>query len=125
MEGPDDTFKIHLNAAMQHIKLAKWNEQQDKYEVAYKHYLEASSKLMGLLRAEQDAKRKEIFVKHMNECITNAGFLKTIIQDKKNSFARDQISKLKPSDQPVGMKCLGSQFMFAFDFYKGLGDHYF
>ena len=47
-----DIFNIHLNSALQHIKLAKTSESADKYEVAYKHYLEASSKLMGLLRQE-------------------------------------------------------------------------
>lgn len=30
-----------------------------------------------------------------------------------------------PSKQPVGMACLGSQFMFAHDLYKNIGDRYF
>jgi hypothetical protein len=32
---------------------------------------------------------------------------------------------MKPSKQPVGLACLRDKFMFAHDFYKGLGDCYF
>ena len=40
MEGDPgkDIFNIRLNAALQHIKLAKNCEASDKYEAGYKHY---------------------------------------------------------------------------------------
>jgi hypothetical protein len=45
-----DIFKIHLNSALQHIKLGKQLESQDKMEASYTHFVNASNKLMGLLR---------------------------------------------------------------------------
>lgn len=36
------------------MKLAEKNQQEEKFEVAYNHYLSASKKLMELLKAEQD-----------------------------------------------------------------------
>ena len=78
--GPDkDIFNIALNSALQHMKLAKTAESGDKFEAGYKHYLEASNKIMDLLRQEENEDRKKVFVKHLNECISSAGFLKTII----------------------------------------------
>lgn len=32
---------------------------------------------------------------------------------------------IKPSKQPVGIGCLGAQYIFAHDFYKTLGEYYF
>lgn len=87
MDGPSkDTFNIELNSALQHIKLAKQAEATDKYELGMKHYTEAANKLMGLLRSETDESRKKVFMKHLNESISSAGFLKTIIKDKKNAL---------------------------------------
>ena len=73
-----------------------------------KHYTEAANKLMGLLRSETDESRKQIFMKHLNESISSAGFLKTIIKDKKNALKSQQSNLLKPSKQPVGIGCLGA-----------------
>ncbi len=81
-----DTFNIELNSALQHIKLAKNAEASDKYELGSKHYTEAANKLMGLLRSETDEQKKKIFMKHLNESISSAGFLKTIINDKKSAL---------------------------------------
>lgn len=108
MEGsPGDlSFNIHLNSALQHIKLAKEAEQRELYEKGYNHFMQASNKLMDLLRQEQDEARKKIFVKHLNETIANAGFLKQIINDKKYTIKRQQENMIKPSTQPVGLHCL-------------------
>jgi len=69
---------------MTHIKLAKAAETKDKYELAMKHYSDSASKLMELLRSTTDPEKKKVFLKHINESISSAGFLKTIIKDKKN-----------------------------------------
>jgi hypothetical protein len=98
-----DIFNIQLNSALQHIKLGKQCEATDKFEAGYKHFKEASSKLMDLLRQETDEKRKQVFVKHLNECISSAGFLKVLIQDKKNLV---KSGELKPCKEPVGLACL-------------------
>ena len=82
MEGPGpdkDVFNIHLNSALQHIKLAKTHESVEKYEAAYKHYLEASYKLRDILRQEPAEDRKKVFMRHFNECVSSAGFLKSLI----------------------------------------------
>ena len=76
-----DIYNLELNSAMQHIKLAKQSEQGSKYEIACKHYLEASNKLMGLMRAESDEKKKEVFKKHLSDCINSAGLLKATVND--------------------------------------------
>ena len=86
MEGgnnDNEIYNIHLNSALSHIKLGKEAEHNELHEKALKHYMEASNKIMDLLRQENDENRKKIFVKHLNEVITNAGFLKQIIKDKK------------------------------------------
>jgi len=84
--GDKDTFNIQLQAAMTHIKLAKAAEQKDKYELAMKHYHDAASKLMELVRSEADPEKKKVFMKHINESISSAGFLKTVVKDKKNQM---------------------------------------
>ena len=86
--NPDgkDVYYIELNSALQHIKLAKNAEASDRYELGSKHYTEAANKLMGLLRSETDESKKKIFLKHLNDSISSAGFLKTIISDKKNAL---------------------------------------
>ena len=33
--------------------------------------------------------------------------------------------ELKPCKFPIGIGCLGSNYIVAFDYYKNLGDHYF
>ena len=83
-----EIWNLRLNAALQHIKLAKDNEAKEKYEAAYNHYVAASSKLMELLRSTDDAAKQEVFKKHLSEVITSAGFLKVIIKDKKAEFAK-------------------------------------
>jgi hypothetical protein len=89
MDGKD-TFNIQLQSALTHLKLGKACEVDDKFEAGYKHYMEASNKLMGLLRQEEDEGRKKVFVKHLNECIASAGFLKTLIADKKTQLTATQ-----------------------------------
>ena len=76
--NPNDAsvFQIHLNTALQYISLGKSCEQQDKYEAACTHYVEASNKLMGLYKQETDEAKKAVFMKHLNHCITQAMFLK-------------------------------------------------
>lgn len=129
MEGGDGdgktAFNIHLNSALSHIKLGKACEQEDKHEAAYKHYVEASNKLMELLRKEADEERKASFMKHLQICLTNAGFQKQIIADKKTAIIKQQGQLVQPSKQPLGLACLGGQHMFAHDFYKSMGDRYF
>jgi len=49
-----------------------------------KHYLDAANKLMELLRSEADPEKKKVFSKHINDSISSAGFLKTVVKDKKN-----------------------------------------
>ena len=71
---------------MTHIKLAKAAEVKDKYELAMKHYSDSASKLMELVKGTNDPERKKVFLKHINESVSNAGFLKTIIKDKKNQM---------------------------------------
>ena len=85
--GPNkEIWNLRVNAAMQHIKLAKEHEASEKYEAAYNHFVAASSKLMELLKSCDDPAKQEVFKKHLNECITSAGFLKVIIRDKKAEF---------------------------------------
>lgn len=55
--------------------------------------MEASNKLMDLLRLESDENRKKVFVKHLNEVITNAGLLKQLINDKKYSAKSEMYKK--------------------------------
>lgn len=94
MDGGDGDgktiFNIHLNSALSHIQLGKSCEQEDKHEAAYKHYVEASNKLMELLRKEEDEERKKSFMKHLQICITNAGFQKQVIVDKKSAIIKKQ-----------------------------------
>lgn len=59
--------------------------------------MEASNKLMDLLRLEEEEARKKVFVKHLNETIANAGFLKQVINDKKYSIRNQQQNMIKPS----------------------------
>ena len=49
-----------------------------------KHYSDSANKLMELVKGTNDPDRKKVFLKHINESISSAGFLKTIIKDKKN-----------------------------------------
>lgn len=55
MEGGNDgsnIFNIHLNSALTHLKLGKESEHKEMFEKGYKHYMEASNKLMDLLKLE-------------------------------------------------------------------------
>ena len=63
-----------------------------------------------------------MFTKHLNECISSAGFLKVLIQDKKNLV---KSGELKPCKEPIGLACLQGQYMFAHDYYEVLGNHFF
>jgi len=40
-----ETFKIHVNSVLTHVKLAKELQAKDKLEVAVQHYVLASNKL--------------------------------------------------------------------------------
>ena len=93
-----DIFKIELNTAIQHKKLALICEADEKYEASCKHYLEAANKLMGLLKSEKDEQKKETFKKHLSECITNAGMLKTLINDQKINIRKLQKDLVRPSN---------------------------
>ena len=64
-------------------------------------------------------------MKHLNHCISQAMFLKQLIKDKKNDLLKLQGNPIKPSNQPVGLKCLGAHYMMAHDFYKSMGDFFF
>lgn len=92
-----DVFQMHLNTALQYINLAKSCEQSDKYEAAYNHYFEASNKLMGLVKSETDENKKTVFMKHLNQCISQAMFLKELIKDKKKDLLKLQGNPIKPS----------------------------
>ena len=65
------------------MKLAEKNKNEEKFEVAYSHYLAASKKLMELLKAEQDPNKQNIFKQKLEMCITEGTFLKVLIKDKK------------------------------------------
>ena len=80
---------------------------------------------MALLRSETDEKRRKVFSKHISESIASAGFLKTVVKDKKHQMAANMGVPIKASKQPVGIGCLGAQYIFAHDFYKTLGEYYF
>ena len=80
---------------------------------------------MGLMRGETDETKKTVFKKHLNDCISNASLLKASVNDQKKSLRREQTALLKPSKLPVGVGCLGNQYMFAHDFYYSLGEYYF
>ncbi len=66
---------------MDHIKLAEKYESEDLNEAACKHYVIASTKLMELIKSEKDPRKIEVFKKHLNNCLTQAGFLKITISD--------------------------------------------
>jgi hypothetical protein len=53
---------------------------------------------MGLLKSEKDEKKKETFKKHLSECITNAGMLKTLINDEKINIRKLQKDLVRPSN---------------------------
>ena len=109
---------------MQHIKLAEKYESDDLNEAACKHYVIASTKLMELIKAENDPRKIEVFKKNLNNCLTQAGFLKATISDqKKSQLIQNQI--LAPCNQPIGFGCLGNQYIVAYEYYKNLGDYYF
>jgi hypothetical protein len=66
---------------MDHIKLAEKYESEDLNEAACKHYVIASTKLMELIKSEKDPRKIEVFKKNLNNCLTQAGFLKVTISD--------------------------------------------
>ena len=73
----------------------------------------------------EEPAKQDVFKKHLNDVITSAGFLKVIIKDKKTALRGSQSSLMKVSKQPVGVGCLGTQYIFAHDFYYNMGDYYF
>jgi len=77
----DQIFKIHLQSAYSHMKLAQQNHQADKFEIALKHYVDASSKFLELLKQEIGDEKKAAIRKTANDCITEVGMLKAIISD--------------------------------------------
>lgn len=50
-------------------------------EAALKHYAKAAETLMDLMRNEGDPQRKEVFKKHLQECLASSEFLKVTVRD--------------------------------------------
>lgn len=78
---------------------------------------------MELMKSEVDQQRKDIFKKHLSSCLNDAGFLKLTIADKKKAMMQN--ADIAPCNQPIGLKCLGSNYIMAYEWYMNLGDYYF